>query len=168
MTLTTRVTARVEATHTSGLDLATVSDPLDFLRRIELASGTGASQADQVWHDQRTLSASASEDLDFAGSLADAFGSTLTFARIKLLAVYAAAANTNNVVVTQDSSAGVAGIFTGASEGVSVRPGGIFLWVAPDATAAAVTATSADLITFTNSSSGTSVTYDVVVIGASA
>lgn len=168
MTLTTQITARVEAAHTSALDLATVSDPLDFIKRINLASGTGANQADRLWHDQRTLSASGTEDLDFAGVLSDAFGATLALARIKLLAVYAAAGNTNNVVVTQDASAGVPNIFTGASEGVSVRPGGLFLWVAPDATAAAVTATTADLLTITNSSSGTSVTYDIVVIGASA
>lgn len=168
MALTTVVDLSIDATHTSALDLVTAQDHLEFVKRITLATGTGAGQADLVFHDQRTLSASGTEDLDFAGSLSDAFGATLTFARIKLIAVSAAAGNTNNVVVTQDATAGVPNIFTGAGEGVSVRPGGLFLWVAPDATAAAVTATTADLLTFTNSSSGTSVTYDLVVIGASA
>ena len=45
---------------------------------------------------------------------------------------------------------------------------GKFIWVAPDATGIAVTASTGDLITVTNSSSGTAVTYDVVIIGASA
>lgn len=168
MSLDTQVTGRIKTTYTSALDLATVTDPLDFLKRIDLATGTGADQADLLFHDQRTVSASSNEDLDMAGSLSDAFGNTLTFARIKLLAVYAAAANTNNVNVTADASAGVPGLFLALGDGVVVRPGGLFLWCAPDATAAVVTATTGDLINFANSSSGSSVTYDVAIIGASA
>lgn len=168
MGLTTEVVGKITASYTSALDLTTVTDPLAFLKRIDLADGTGANQADLLWHDQRTVSASSNEDLDFAGSLSDAFGATLTFARIKLLAVYAAAANTNNVEVTQPGSNGVPGIFNAAGDGVDVRPGGLFLWCAPDATGAVVTASTGDLINVANSSSGTGVTYDIVVVGASA
>lgn len=168
MTLATTAKVTVDAAHTSALDLATVSDPLDFVKTIKLANGTGADQADQLYHDQRTVSASSNEDLDLAGGLSDAFGSTLTFARVKLLAVYAATGNTNNVIVTQPASNGVPGLFDAAGDGVVVRPGGLFLWIAPDATAAVVTASTGDLINVENSSSGTSVTYDLVIIGASA
>lgn len=167
MSLTAMLIAQIKADHIRSLDLASGLVPLDKRARIELTSGTGSGQADLIFHDQRTLAASATEDLDLAGSLADAYGTTLTFARIKALLVIAAAANTNNVNVTRPASNGVP-LFLAAGDGIPVRPGGAFAWFAPDATAVAVTAGTGDLVTFTNSSSGTSVTYDVVIIGASA
>lgn len=48
-----------------------------------LANGTGASQANALWHDRRTLAVGASENLDLAGVLVDVFGAAITFARIK-------------------------------------------------------------------------------------
>lgn len=168
MTLSTKITASLTATLTDALDLSTATDPLSYTARTTMTSGTGANQADMLWHDRRTIAASSDEDLDLAGSLVDGLGNTQTFARVKLLMVSAAAANTNNVNVTSDGSAGVPGLFLALGDGVVVRPGGLFLWVAPDATAAAVTASTGDLLNVANSSSGSTVTYDVVIIGASA
>jgi len=165
--LTAKLTTDLVATLTNALDLSTVTDPLDFKSTISLSSGTGANQADMLWHDTRTLSASATEDLDLAGVLTNAFGTTQTFARIKVVMVTAASGNTNNVNVTRPASNGVP-LFLAASDGIPVRPGGLFLWVAPDATAVAVTAGTGDLLTFTNSAGSTSVTYSVAIIGASA
>lgn len=167
MALTSDITVKAVCTLSSALDLATASVPLTLTERIRLTNGTGADQADLIFHDTRTLSASATEDLDLAGSLTDALGSTLTFARIKAVIVAANAANTNNVNVTQPAANGVP-LFLAASDGIAVRPGGVFAWVAPDATAVAVSGGTADLLTFTNSAGSTSVTYDVVIVGASA
>lgn len=167
MALSTKLTTSLVATLTDALDLSTVSDPLSYAARYDLTSGTGASQADMLWHDKRTLSASATEDLDLAGVLTNAFGDTQTFARIKMVVVAAASGNTNNVNVTRPASNGVP-LFLAAGDGIAVRPGGLFVAVASDATAYAVTAGTGDLLTFTNSAGSTSVTYDVIVIGASA
>lgn len=167
MALSTKLTTSLAATLTNALDLSTVSDPLSFSSRYEWTSGTGANAADMLWHDTRTLSASATEDLDLAGVLTNAFGVTQTFARIKAIVVSAASGNTNNVNVTRPASNGVP-LFLAASDGIPVRPGGEFIWVAPDATAVAVTAGTGDLLTFTNSAGSTSVTYSVMIIGASA
>lgn len=167
MALTTRFSLSLLAALTSALDLTTAEDELNYLKNIELATGTGANQADMLWHDRRTLSASATENLDFAGSLANAFGATQTFARIKAFLVYAASGNTNNVNVIREGTNGVP-LFLAAGDGIPVRPGGLFAAVAPDATAYAVTGSTGDLVTFTNSAGSTSVTYDVIVIGASA
>lgn len=167
LTLGTELSMRLAATLTNPLDLSTPTDPLVYAIKTILASGTGANQADRIFHDQRTLGASATEDLDLAGSLTGPLGSTLTFARIKLVLVTAAAGNTNNVQVTRPASNGVP-LFLAASDGIAIRPGGGFLWWAPDSTGVAVTAGSGDLLTFTNSAGSTGVTYDVVIIGASA
>lgn len=167
MALTTRLSLSLLAELTSALDLSTAEDALNYLKNVELATGTGASQADMLWHDRRTLTASATEDLDLAGSLTNALGATQTFARVKALVVYAATGNTNNVNVTRPASNGVP-LFLAAGDGMAVRPGGLLVLVAPDVTAYAVTGGTGDLLTFTNSAGSTSVTYDVIVIGASA
>jgi hypothetical protein len=166
MPLSTRLHVALTANQTKALDLVTGSVPLDYSKRIDLATGTGASQADLVFSDNRTLAASGTEDLDLAGALVDAYGATLTFARVKAILVVAASANTNSVNVSRTTANGVP-LFLAATDGLSVRPGGLFLWAAPDAVATVVTAGTGDLLTIANSSSGTSVSYDIVIIGAS-
>lgn len=167
MTLTTKLIIDLAATYTKAQDLVTGTAPLAYRKRIDLTSGTGLGAADLIFSDTRTLAASATEDLDVAGVLADIYGATLSMARIKGLMVVAAAANTNNVNITRPASNGVP-LFLAASDGIPVKPGGVFLWTAPDATGIAVTAATGDLITLTNSGGTTGVTYDVVIIGASA
>ena len=167
MALTSDFLIRALCNLTGTLDLSNPSDSLDFSARIQLTSGTGANQADLDFHDRRTLTASQTEDLDLAGVLTSPLGTTLTFARIKAVLVKASSSNTNNVNVTRPASNGLP-IFLAASDGIPVRPGGAFAWIAPDATGVAVTAGTGDLLTFTNSAGSTSVTYDVVIVGASA
>jgi len=166
MALTSSIQVKVNATHTNVLDLGTATFPLSLLQSLSLADGTGANQADRIFSDTRTLSASATEDLDLSGSLTNAYG-TVTFARIKAVLVIADAANTNNVNVTRPASNGVP-LFLAAGDGVAVRPSGFFLWACSDATGVAVTAGTGDLLTFTNSAGSTSVSYSVVIVGASA
>ena len=66
------------------------------------------------------------------------------------------------------ATAAFASLFGDSSDKLVVRPGGFIHAFAPDATAYAVTATTADLLTIANSAGGTSVTYDIVIIGTSA
>lgn len=167
MALETNLLVKLDANLTSALDLVTAAAPLAISNRTRLASGTGLAAADMQWSDTRTLAASATEDLDLAGSLTGPIGGTLTFARIKLLYVTAAAGNTNDVNVTRPATNGVP-LFLAASDGIPVKPGGGFLLVAPNAAGVVVTAGTGDLLTFTNSAGSTSVTYSVVIIGASA
>lgn len=166
MALNTRLELKLSSELTAAFDLASGTVPLTIAQQFNLPSGTGANQADKVWHDQRTIAPSATDSLDLAGSLTDPFGTAFTPARIKALFVRAATANANNVNVTRPASNGVP-LFLAAGDGVPVRPGGVFLWVAPDATGVAVTAATGDLIDIVNSGAGTSVTYDIVIIGAS-
>lgn len=168
MPLNTRMLLDLSSEQTAAFDLASGSVPLALKRQFNWPSGTALNQADRIFHDTRTLAPSASESLDLAGVLTDVFGALIAFARVKALFIYAAAANTNNVVV---GGAGANGFVTwvgGAAHTVSVRPGGLMLLAAPDATAYAVTAGTGDLLQVANSAAGTSVTYDVVIIGASA
>ena len=168
MPLDTTVKVSVDAVHTTLLDLATATVPLSFARAVALANGTGLGQADRIFHDNRTLTASATEDLDLAGVLVDAFGATLTFARIKALIVAADAGNTNNVIVGGAATNQFLTWVGAATHTVTVRPGGVLLLAASDATAYVVTAATGDLLRIANSAGGTSVSYSIVLVGASA
>lgn len=130
-----------------------------------IASGTAAGQADKVFADTRTLAASGTEDLDLAGGLTNLLG-TVVFAKIKLLFIYAAPANTNSVQATRTTTSGVTGPFMADGDGVSLSPGAMFLWVSPT-TGATVTGTTDDTLTITNSAGGTGVDYTIIVIGTS-
>lgn len=166
-TLKTTVAASIETTFKNLLDLSTPTDNATVTAKIQLANGTGANSADLCFHDTRTLAASATEDLDLAGSLAGPFGASQVFVEVRAVMIKAAAANTNNVNLTRPASNGVP-LFLAASDGIAIPPGGVFLWSCPADGKVAVTASTGDLLTLTNSSSGTSVTYDVVIIGTSA
>jgi hypothetical protein len=167
MALVTDLQLRATVTETSALDLVTASAPMDLVHRLQLPSGTGANQADVVFSDTRTLAASGAESLDLKGSLLTPLGAAFTPAKLKAIIVTAAAGNTNSVLVSRPASNGVPWL-SAAGDQVNVRPGGVLYWACTDATAIAVTADTGDLITITNSGSGTGVTYSIVLIGTSA
>jgi hypothetical protein len=166
----TAVAARVAITARNTIDLGASSAHRALALAQELANGTGAGQADLAFADTRTLAASATEDLDLAGALADAFGVSQVFARVKVLMVQAAPGNTNNVLVSRPAANGLASLFSAAGDQVILRPGATLLVAAgiADAIGYAVTAATADLLTITNSGAGTSVTYSIAAVGCSA
>jgi hypothetical protein len=168
-TLSLSINTAVTGTYRNSNDLGGTLFSIDptLQAPIKLASGTGSGQANLIFSDSRTIAASSSENLDVAGSLVDPLGSTLTFATIKAIRICAADGNTNNVVVGGAGSNTLAGIFADASDKILVKPGGCFVWVAPK-TGAAVSASDGDILLVANSSSGTSVTYSVIIVGTSA
>jgi hypothetical protein len=168
MALTTELLVQLVTKLTKTLDLVTPEAAQTIKKALSLATGTGANQADKIFSDQRTIAASGTDTLDLnGGGLLDALGDAFNLARIKLLLVVAAAGNTNNVNVTRPAANGVP-LFLAAGDGLPVRPGGFFLWTAPDATAVPITAGTADLLDLVNSGGGTSVVYDIIIVGASA
>lgn len=168
MPLDTRILVDLRADYSStAFDLATPSALVRVAQQLSYSSGVGAGAADRVWSDTRTIAASATDSVDLAGSLSDVFGVSLTFARIKTILVRAVVGNTNNVNVGRPATNGVPWL-TAVSSAIPVHPGGLFLWSSPTAAGVVVTAGTGDLIDFINSAAGSSVTYDVVIIGASA
>lgn len=159
------VTVSVLATLTKSLDLAAGSLPLTYTQQQAFTDGAGANKIEAIWHDQRTLAASTTEDLDLAGGLTDGFGDSITFNKVKAVLVKAAAGNTNDVVVGGASSNQWAAPFGDVSDKVNVKPGGLFLLTAPDANGLAVVGGTGDLLRVGNGGSGTSVTYDIIVLG---
>ncbi len=163
-TLTTQIRLQVSSTGQLGVGLTTVTNPVSEDYTQLFSSGTGASQASNIYHAERTITASSSEDLDLNGTLLNGFGVTLSFTKIRALIIHAAAANTNDVVIGGVNTT-ITSIFSDTSDKLKIKPGGTLLLTAPAAAGYALTAGSADVLTVANSSSGTSVVYDVIAIG---
>lgn len=168
MSLITRLDFSLQAYQTAPLDLGAASFNPKIKRSLALQDGAAAGQANRLFTDTRTLAASGSESLDLVGTLADAFGASITFARVKLLYIAAADGNVNNVVVGGVASNGFATPFADATDKLVLRPGA---WVAlaagkADATGYAVTASTGDLLQIANSGAGTPVTYTIAIVGA--
>lgn len=163
--ITAKVGCSVSAEFANSLDVGSASYPVQYGANFLLTDGTGANQAKTVWTDTRTLTASATENLDLAGVLTDAFGNVITFAKIKAIIITADAANTNDVIIGNHATAACLLFFGAATHTAAIKPGGALMVVAPNVDGYAVTATTADMLKVLNSAGGTSVTYTIVLIG---
>lgn len=153
-------------TQTNPLDRGSGSFTPDIRFSNDFTSGIGANQADRLFTDDRQIAASGTEDLDVAGGLTDAFGATITMARVKAVFFQAALANINNVVIGAGTNPWLTAL--GATGTITLRPGAWFGLCAPDAVAYAVTAATGDILKVANSGAGTVVNYTVMILGASA
>jgi hypothetical protein len=165
MSQSASISLEVAVSQSAAGDVNTAKNTITVDSLLQLLDGTGADQANQAWSDTRTLAASTSEDLDMAGVLTDAFGSTITFTKIKAILVMADADNGDNIEVGGAASNAFASFLGDATDVVIVPPGGLFLLTAPDATGFAVTAGTGDLLKINNADSGAAADYTIVLIG---
>lgn len=157
-----RINLGIDATLTRALDLTTARDALRYVVDEQMLDGTGDGQAQLMWHDTRTVVASANDDIDLAGVLTDAFGQTITFAKVRALLIR----NKSTVATLTVGPAAASGVtgFLGTGE---VLPVGAWKLLCCNKSASwTITAGSADKIRITNNSGAVSATYDIVVIGA--
>jgi hypothetical protein len=145
--------------------VGTPRSDIDSKTLISLADGSGADQINQIFSDQRTLTASSSEDLDLNGTLANQLGATINFTKIKGIIITAAAGNTNDVIVGGATTNGFIDFVGAATHTLKVKPGGLLALMAPGATGYGVTAATADLLKIANGGAGSSVTYDIILLG---
>lgn len=158
------ISLTIDASLAGTSDLGTPKQRVLIEEGLSFLPGTDAvNKANVLFADTRTLAASATENLDLAGVLLNAFGAAVAAAEIVLILIRAAAANTNSVVFGPAAANGFAGPFGDASDRLSVKPGEFQALVSRSGWA--VTAGTGDLVTVANGAAGTPVTYDVLIIG---
>ncbi len=162
---TSKVLLQIINELTSTSVLSTAKDKLTYAKTWNITDGAGTLKAETIYRDQRTLAASATEDIDLAGVVTDSFGTTITFTKVKVILIYGATANTNNVQVGGAASNAFINWVSSATDVIEVGPNGIFFLMNPIAAGYAVTDLTGDLLTITNGGGGTSVTYDIIIIG---
>lgn len=166
MSLSMKTLMQIAGAYGATRDVGDAQQSVNLRRPLDLTTGTGSGQADLFFADTRTLSASATESLDLAGGLTDAFGASLTFVEIVALLITADAGNTNNVEVGGAASNAWAALFGDATDKVKLKPGASLMLACE--TGYAVTAGTGDLLKIANGGSGTAVTYTLTLIGRSA
>lgn len=158
----------VAATANNQFDLNKATAPLTYAKSFGWTTGAGISQADRAFADTRTIIASGTDDLDLSGTaLQDILNVNLALARVKFIGLWAYGTNVNNVVVGAAAANQFVGPFGAATHTVALPPNGVLLLSAPTAAGWPVTAATADLLRIANSGAGTSVVYDIVIIGSS-
>lgn len=156
--LTSRLTLAVRTDLEREGALATARAPLDYVRAFAFGAET-----DLIFHDTRTLVPSGQEPLILGdGSLPGPFGQPLAFARVNVVLIAAAPGNVHTVNLARPILSGLP-IFPAPGNGTRVRPGGVFVWVAPGGLAA-----GGGVLQVLNGGGGASVTFDLIIIGASA
>lgn len=129
------------------------------------ASGVGLNQLDRLFVDQRTVSGSGTDALDFnGGGLLDILKNAWAPARLKLLIVKNL--GPNDIQIVRPASNGIP-LFLAASDGVQVPVGGMVMLLWPSAAGIVVTAGTGDLLNIVNTAGG-SIDYVIIAGGASA
>lgn len=146
-------------------DLSTAKDILNFKRIFQISDGIGASKAESIFHDQRTLTASSSEDIDLNGILLDAFGVAIPFTKIKTMIFAAENSNVNDVLIGGAATNQFATMFSDITDELILRPGGLIVLHDPGANGYLVTPATGDLLKIANSAGGSSVIFDIIIIG---
>jgi hypothetical protein len=125
-----------------------------------LSNGTGANQANKVWYDERTLTASSTDDLDLTNLTLN--GVTVTFSKIKWVILRVVFPATGVKIVFGGA---VTNVFLGWLSGttptediqdLTIRLANIDGWAVD----------STHKIFQLNNPGGTSVTYDIILIGS--
>jgi hypothetical protein len=163
-TLTSKLIVSLAAYLADTKGIAVANANIDKSSINVIASGTGANQADKVFS-ELAKSIVGNTDVDLAGSLTDAYGAVITFARVKMLAFFVDPASVSNLVVGAAAANQFFGPFGASAHTINIRPGGLAVLFAPDAVAWPVTAATADILRL--APSGASCLFDWCVMGAS-
>lgn len=133
-------------------------------QRIE--SGTTADKADLVYYNRRTVASSGSPDtFDLSGSLTDPFGDACVFAEVTGIFIWNR--DSSNTLTLGGGSNAFETWVAASGDAVKIGPDGFFALYNPAAAAFAVTADTGDIMRVVTSG-GTSVAYDVMIVGRSA
>ena len=160
--LTTKLVLNLSATHTEAATLSTPypKDKPEIDASATLADGTGANQADYIYHGRVALVANASQLHCGDGSLLDKFRNAQTFASVRAVVV-------KNRSTTAGEYIQVFGGVTDLAEWGEDKcgPGGVLLKTAPVDSIPVTGSTYG--ITLSAVASGATLNADVMIVGCS-
>lgn len=163
--MTLSVNGKFTKTNTS-LNSTSVSQSYTTSNSFATA-GAGSGAINQEYMAIRTLAGAATEDLDFAGSLTNFFGETITFARIKSISIELLTTTTSTSIEVGGAAATQwVGPFGAANDTVEVLNGGFVAFSSSGATGWTVTAGSTDLLKILNNDASNTATYRITVFGS--
>jgi hypothetical protein len=166
MALTTQLKFQLDVTPTKSFTFTDLSPRITTLYEQTLADGTAADKADRVYIARGTVADSGTPtDIDFSGSLLNPLGDAVVL--VEIVTLYIRNRHATSILSVGADAAPITSFMGGTAPVIKVRPGGFICLHAPDATAYALTATTADILQIATDA-GTSVPFDIVVVGRSA
>lgn len=134
----------------------------------ELTNGTGAAgTANLIYAVQTTIAGGGNTTLDFAGSLSDWFGTTITMARLKYLYINLTTDTTASSITVGNATNPLA-LFSAGTATISIRNGGILFLGCSDATGIAISGGSTDELKIVNADGSNTATINLAAIGSTA
>lgn len=168
-TLSVDVRASIHWLHQDALGLSVVADRGEVRFAEGLAHGLGDDQADELWHDERTLAGSDSETLDLSSLPRGWFGggTAVALATVKALLIVNRGSQVDaELLVGGAASAAWSAPLGGSGERVRVGPASSLL-LSNKTQGWPVTSSTADKLKIANAGSEP-VTYQIVIVGTSA
>lgn len=148
----------------NDLDLSLPQQDHTQSDQIRWTDGDAADKAEIVYMDSDSVAASGTDAYDLAGGLADAFGNTLTFTKLKAIYVRNKSTTAGDVLRVTRPTNGVP-FLTTAGDAAELGPGGILCLVNPSAAGWTVTAATGDLIHIIEAGGANTVSYDIILVG---
>ncbi len=137
-----------------------------FADTLNMATGTAANKSDVVYSISTTVATGVPDAYDLLGSLTSVLnGAAISFVEVTLIAIRNKSSSTGEIIVVGAGSNPIDTVFSAAGDSIDIGPGGLFVWSSP-VDGAAPTAGTADIITLTTSA--TSISYDLLIVGRSA
>lgn len=169
-TLAVDVQAKIGWSFQEALELSTIIDASQLEYKRAHVDGTSTNQADKLWHDERTVSASSNDDLDLTALSTSAFDATLVtdFAAIKC--VFVVNLNTASGDTLRVGGAGASAFsapFQNDDAAVVEVPEDSALLLTNRASGWSVSDGTADTLRIHNPSAN-AIVYRVVIVGTSA
>lgn len=166
--LALNIKASIDWLFKDALDLSTVNDAAKAEYSQSIATGTGSGLADKIWHDARTLTAGSADNLDLTALTQSIFGSTVSYAFVKVKGIWLRNMNTlsgDDLVIGNGTNPFNPGLSAGTATLTAYANSVLMLqnyyagWT--------VTNGSADVLKINNGTAN-SITYRIAIWGTSA
>jgi hypothetical protein len=144
--------------HRKTAGSSTLEETFDSFLNWRHATGAGANQMETIVVDSVALTNAQTRTVNLL-DCTNGFGDKVTFATVRFMAITAAAANVDNIEVGGAATAAFVNWVADASDKIVIRPGGIALFAAPDATGYAVGTNGSLKITNAGTNSNVYVLY---------
>lgn len=115
--------------------LTTINESFSRILQWSHTSGTSTNQMNQLFRETVILTNGQGRTVNLATGVTNAFGDSVTFDEVRVICVECPSTNLNNVTVGNAADNEFDSWLGGTNHTVTVRPGGLMLLVAPDATA---------------------------------
>ncbi len=168
-TLSSEIKVSLGWLHQDVPDVSTIIDGARLEYHVALPDGAGADEADRIWHDERTLAAGDSEELDLSALPMMLFGDSLSVAMAKvkaLLLINLATDAGDGLLIGDATSHAWQGPLAAAGDKLLV-PADSCLLLVNKKNGWTVLAGSADRLKIANAGAN-EISYKIAIVGASA